>query len=322
MQDDNQDEPAGPVSRLRWYPERGFELDLNAVVGEISIVLVAVPVPADGTGELRGDPLELDKLEILFKAQIDVSGAPGQLAEATVQFRSEGAEEVVLLEAIVEDAETGQTSSIKVSAPVVVPPQAPPSGGPRPKPADEADLDWDDDDTFEAMFKDPLTQEDPLPVAPRPSRDDDGDEDDLGSSAGDAPKPDGFDRLFKALLSADLEPAPSDDPAPPPTDSDEAPAPSLLAALLADDPPVDSAAMSDDPADARGLLGFLVEREQLELEPGHEVDELVAGAAPILASPKPPSARATALSEWLFDQDAVAELYIDDDSLAGLIEQW
>ena len=319
MQDDNQDEPAGPVSRLRWYPERGFELDLNAVVGEISIVLVAVPVPADGTRELRGDPLELDKLEILFKAQIDVSGAPGQLAEATVQFQGDGASEVVVLEAVVEDAESGQTSSIKVSVPVVVPPQAPPSGGPRPKPADEADLDWDDDDTFEAMFKDPLTQEDPLPVAARPSREHD---DDAGPPPGDTPKPDGFDRLFKALLSADLEPVSSDDAAPPATDSDEAPGPSLLAALLADDPPMDSAAMSDDPADARGLLGFLVEREQLELEPDHEVDELVAGAAPILASPKPPSARAAALSEWLFDQDAVAELYIDDDSLAGLIEQW
>ena len=35
----------GPVSRLRWYPERGFELDLSAHVEEVSLMLVAVPLP-------------------------------------------------------------------------------------------------------------------------------------------------------------------------------------------------------------------------------------------------------------------------------------
>jgi len=66
----------------------------------------------------------------------------------------------------------------------------------------------------------------------------------------------------------------------------------------------------------------LVGRGEVELEPDHAVEGLVGGASPILASAKPPSARAAALSEWLFEQDAVAELYVDDDSLASLIDQW
>ena len=65
-----------------------------------------------------------------------------------------------------------------------------------------------------------------------------------------------------------------------------------------------------------------MEKEALEIEDGHDVSELVAGAAPIVASPKPPGARASALSNWLFSQEAVAELYMDDDTLAGLLEQW
>lgn len=303
--------PEGPVSRLRWYPDRGFELDLNAAVDDVTLMLVAVPLPAGGTAELRDEKLELDKLEILFKAQVDVAGAPGQLTEAHVQIAKADGAEVIRLETVVEDAETGETREIKVEAPVQMPPEAPESGGPKPSPADEADLDWDDDDTFEAMFKDPLTQENPLPVAERKSG---GDE----APAAEAKTGGGFDRLLRALLSADPtddEPSIDDEPSLPP-------APDATLSLVEDEAPLPDSSMVADPADARGLLGFLVEREQLELEDGHSVEELVAGAAPILASPKGADTRAAALSEWLFEQDAVAELYIDDDGLAGLIDQW
>ncbi|MFK7929849.1 MAG: hypothetical protein AB8H79_16770 [Myxococcota bacterium] len=328
---------------MRWYPERGFELDLNGAVGEITFTLVSVPVPADGTDELRAGPLELDKLEILFKAQVDVGGAPGQLAEASIRFEPGANGEQVILTALVEDAESGETTPIEVSVDVTVPNDAPTVGGPRPKPADEADLDWDDDDTFEAMFKDPLTQEDPLPLAGRAGMDfDEDDQDFLGGGGTGQGGPEvseaAYDRLFKAILSPDSGPEDTESvlkataeptPAAPAAPEPEASAmpssghASLLAALLGGgDATIESSAIGDDPADARGLLEFLVEREELELEPDHTVDELVAGAAPILASPKPPSARAAALSEWLFEQDAVAELYVDDDSLASLIEQW
>jgi hypothetical protein len=310
------DAPAGPVSRLRWYPDRGFELDLNAAIGEVTLMLVAVPLPAGGTTQLRDERLELDKLEILFKAQVDVAGAPGQLTEAHVQITTADGRDVVRLETVVEDAETGETHDIKVEAPVDVPREAPESGGPQPRPADEADLDWDDDDTFEAMFKDPLTQEDPLPIAERNRGADDADDEPAA-----AKKEAGFDRLLKALLAADpiTDEAALDGPLTDDTAAGDGAAPLHLVDGAVEPA---SSAMVADPADAAGLLDFLVEREQLELEEGHAVAELVAGAAPILAAPKGPDARARALSEWLFDQPAVAELYIDDEDLAGLIDQW
>ena len=61
---------------LNWTSDRGFELDLEATDGDISLRLGPVPVPADGTGTLRAG-VELDRLEILFKALVDVGGAPG-----------------------------------------------------------------------------------------------------------------------------------------------------------------------------------------------------------------------------------------------------
>jgi len=317
----------GPVSRLRWYPERGFELDLNAAVDDVTLMLVAVPLPADGTVELTGGPLELDKLEILFKAQIDVAGAPGQLTEATVTLVAEGQGHTLVMKTVVEDAETGETRDLEVKAPVEIPAGAPEAGGPRPSPADEAELDWDDDDTHEAFFKDPLTQEDPLPIAGRSGRRADGDEDedesdDASQAASGAER--GFDRLLKALLAEDSMLDASADDAPAPA-SQRVTSGGTVLSLVEGEGDVDpgpGAPSISDPGDARGLLGYLVEREALEIEEGHSVDELVEGAAPIVASPKPPAARAAALSNWLFSQDAVAELYMDDEALGALLEQW
>ena len=304
-----------PVSRLRWYPDRGFELDLNAVVDDITLALVAVPLPVDGTSELRGGPMGLDPLEILFKAQVDVDGVPGQLVAATVRVEAGPHGEQVVLDAEVEDAETGDRRELTVRAALAVPSSAPEVGGPRPRPKDEADLDWDDEDTIEAYFKDPLTQDDPLPVAER-RRDADGDEPDPKKQER------GFNRLMQMLMRDDDDVDDLDEPF-----SEETPS------NLDDDLPpresagaprgrVEAADSVPDPADARGLLRFLVEGGHLELEDDSDLDELLPGAAPILASAKPADARARALSEWLFTQDAVAEVFIDDDALSELIAQW
>ncbi len=337
------EQPSGPVSRLRWYPDRGFELDLSASQDDIILMMVAVPIPVDGTTGLRAEPVSLDTLEILFKAQVDVAGSPGQLTEATVHVtRSERVApdgEVIALTATVEDAESGERRALELAVPVQVPADAPSEGGPTPVAADEADLDWEDDDTFEAMFKDPLTQEDPLPMAGRPARGDGDDPEDDGPDGLGRPdtatrKRVGLNKLIEALVATD-----DDDDLPPTDESSEVAAgpdpapddddPGLSALLrlvakddLADETPPGAPDLTGDPGDARGLLQFLVDREELELEPGHDVDELVPGAAPIVAAPKSPDARARALSEWLFDQDAVAELYISDDALSGLLERW
>lgn len=314
----NPDAASGPVSRLRWYPERGFELDLNAVIGEVEIILVAVPLPADGTVELRAGELELDKLEILFKAQVDVGGAPGQLTEANVTLSRKGATEVMTLKAVVEDAETGEVHDVSVEVPVHVPEVAPDAGGPRPSPADEAELDWDDDDTHEAFFKDPLTQEDPLPVASRSREADDEDPDEAPPSSAER----GFDRLLRALLSEDSKL----DEDPPEPASQRVTSGGTVLSLVGEEDEDEAGGQAPqavhDPADALGLLTYLLEREALELEDGHTVDELLPGVAPLLATERPSGARAADISEWLFSQDAVAELYIGDDDLAALIDRW
>lgn len=295
--------PSGPVARLRWYAERGFELDLNAVVDRIVLVLVAVPLPVDGTAELFAGQHELDKLEILFKAQVDVDGAPGQLTEAFVTFSPSGS---VSLAAEVEDAETGDRFDVKVDVDLEIPTNAPAHGGPRPKPADEAELDWDDEDTHEAFFKDPLTQEDPLPVAQLRREISPAAEEKAAAPAGPGSGA-GLERLLQALISGGVdEPEAELEPQVEPPSSDEGAAPAPVR----------------DPADAAGLLRYLVGNEALELEDGYEVDELIPGAAPILAARGSASEKADSLTQWLFTQDAVAELYIGDDDLAALIDRW
>ncbi len=61
---------------LAWFSDRGFELDVEIADDDVAIRLAAVPVPADGTDELRLG-VELDKLDILFKASVEIEGESG-----------------------------------------------------------------------------------------------------------------------------------------------------------------------------------------------------------------------------------------------------
>ena len=99
-------------------------------------------------------------------------------------------------------------------------------------------------------------------------------------------------------------------------------------------PPIDIVALmtppSTDPEDqqfsdeesALGLLKIIMSRDGLELEEDHELADLARGVARILAIPSNPEAQATALANWFLDQPAVADLFLGDDELAELLEQW
>ena len=186
--------------------------------------------------------------------------------------------------AVVEDADTGETLDVDVRVALEMS-DAPVEGGFVPVPPEEDELDWEDEHTLEQMISDPPAPsrtESPPPVV---VEDDEDDDDDEG----------GFAALLRAIVSIETTPEAEDGAGPP---------------------------VVSDPGDARGLLSFLVSREELELAEGHDVDELVAGAAPIVAREIPGEDKASMLSNWLFTQDAVEELYIDDESLANLLDQW
>jgi len=290
---------------LRWSPACGFELDLNASVQGVQLAFAAMPLPADGTVELRGGALELDKLDLLFKAQIDVNGSPGQLHEAQMTIAGEETDSSLNLECVVEDVETGDLKDLKIEMPLVIPDEAPKAGGPKPTPADEAELDWEDDDTLEAMFRDPEPTHGGAfePIVESKER-----------PAGGGGK--GFDALLKALLSMGDEGAAGNTDEQTPAE----PVASVVAEAIEEHSSPEPADL--DPGNARGLLALLIENGDLELEPDFTVDHLVKGAALIVAALRPAGQRAMDLSQWLFSQDAVAELYMDDESLASLLEQW
>ena len=290
----------------------------------MTVAITAIPVSADGSVELLAGPIELDKLDLLFKAQVDVGGIPGQVHEGQISFTSH----LATLDCVVEEVESGELIDFQCRAPIAIPKDVPKAGGPKPIPSDDAELDWEDDDTLEAMLGEPSS------TAEISFKDSGLDESDTTETlAADAPKEKGLDALLKALLTSDgpkldTPPAASAASAAPASEdaleSDDGlsgmGADSLFSALLGGaltDEPEDL-----DPANAKGLLSLMVESGDLELEDDADLDDLVPGAAPIVASPRPSSAKAVALSEWLFEQDGVAELYMDDESLASLLEQW
>jgi hypothetical protein len=74
--------------------------------------------------------------------------------------------------------------------------------------------------------------------------------------------------------------------------------------------------------EGRRFLDFLLEREALQLEDDADPDELAVGIVRLLQLPGGPETRARALSKWLMAQPQVADLFVDDDDLAALLDQW
>jgi hypothetical protein len=281
---------------LNWYSNRGFELDLESAGDEISVRLVGVPVPADGLAELRAAPVALHALDILFKAQVDIEQGPGQFQDAAVQLSEVDGAPVLVLSANIEDVETEEIIPYTVEAAVLVP-DAPESGGPRPSETLEDELDWEDETTLERL----------VVAAPE-------------STPGAAPAKrvqeersgGGLEALLKALANIDDEDEPG------PISTEELPRPPEPEPVV--QPEGDQTFSADQ--EARGFLELLIAREALELEDGQEIAALVGGVKPILAMQVPPSKMAAILSEWLLDQEAVADLYVGDEDLAEMLEQW
>jgi len=155
----------GNRATLHWDLEVGFELDVDLAKDDLSVRMVRVPVPADGTAAL-GEAIALYALDTLFKSQVDVGGAPGQLDG--VEVRVDG--ESLHLTASVEDAETGDTQALAVALPLAWDGEAPATGGPVPPKPEEDDLDWEDEETLERLI-------DGAPDAVPRAADDDEDED-------------------------------------------------------------------------------------------------------------------------------------------------
>jgi hypothetical protein len=294
---------------LRWDADQGFEFDLLAIRAQSAVRISGVPIPADGTIELRTSPLELDRLEILFKAQVTIHGEPGQIMEAAVQVVPNGRGDVFSFEAKLEDVETGEILGFSAQIPVEIPSGVPEAGGPRRLPSEEDDLDWEDEATFERMLGDPL---------------------DMPFSVGEAGQPEdlepadqfletkGLEALFKALSTVD-EGALPEGASEPDIEEDRSWAEALPPVSP---PPREADALMSAEEEANQFLELLVGREDLEIEEGHAAAELVPGVVEILKQPISPARVAAQLSEWLLDQEQVADLYIDDDSLAELLAEW
>lgn len=274
---------------LTWFADRGFELTLEVTTDEVALRLDAVPVPADGTAELGGG-VELHRLDVLFKASVMIEGEPGQIREAQVKLIASSGQ--LQLDARCEDVETGEILPFKAELAVEVPADAPEAGGPRPKPLDEDELDWDDETTLEALV---VSGPEASPEA--------GGAEETGS------------RGLKALLEALAN-----------IEDDEELAPEGLNGKLPSLPAEPERSEGDQSMgaadEARGLLELLVRGENLELEEGSTVEALVDGTVAVLALQISPEAKATKLSSWLLDQDSVADLFIGDEDLAAILEQW
>ncbi len=286
-------------SSLNWNPERGFELDLDLEHDGVVLAMSGMPVPADGTKELSKG-VELHRLDVLFKSQATVEGEPGQVHECTVTLKGDK----LRIDAKVEDVETGEIARVQVTIDANLPRGVPESGGPRPVPEDEDELDWEDETTLEKMVVEPGDRTPgPAPTAGEPSAK-------------------GLQALLRALVEGpeltDEADLPSDDVSE--EEPPAAPEPAKRAASGARSP-VDDQSMSPE-GEALALVELLIHGDNLELEEDFEARDLVEGVVGILAMPFSAERKAGMLSEWLLDQDAVADLYIGDDDLAQILEQW
>jgi hypothetical protein len=295
---------------LSWYADRGFELDVEASDQDVALRLAAVPIPADGTDELRAG-VDLDRLDILFKASVEIQGETAQIQDARITLVTEDGADLLSLDAKCEDVETGDIIPVRMTVPIQVPDGVPASGGPRPIPTNEDDLDWEDETTLEQMVVN-------APEAPS------ADEIDEVRPAASGK---GLQALLKALANIDEEdedePSAEVDEAESEGVADEAALP--RARVL----PADEITEAEGPdqslgaeGEARSLLELLVNSDHLELDGDAEVDGMVAGVAEILALPLSHESKATRLSSWLLEQEQVADLFIDDDDLAEILERW
>ena len=279
---------------LNWTSDRGFELDLDVVVDDVALSMAAVPVPADGTVEL-GVGVDLFPLDVLFKSQVVIDGEPGQVQQATVRLVGSALE----ITARVEDVETGEIVPVSLKVPAGVPA----SGGPKPQPADEDELDWEDETTLEKMVVEP------------------GDKSPSGASGGgDEPSPKALQALLRALVNGPDDELTDEQPLEDDEEAEVAP-PRLLSKPPAAASDIDDQSMTAE-AEARSLLELLVNGDNLELEEDHEIEELVDGVKSLLARALPPEGKATRLSAWLLDHEAVADLFIGDEDLAEILAEW
>ena len=308
---------------LHWTSDRGFELDLEAASGDVALSMSGVAVPADGTIELA-QGVDLFPLDILFKSQVVIDGEPGQVQHATVRV----ADGRLSVSARVEDVETGEIVPFEVDLAVNLPRGVPERGGPKPAQADEDELDWEDETTLEKLVVEPGDKAPPA----------------LERASGDEPSPKALQALLRALMhgpeetdEVDLEDLDDDDAAPPARG--ETPDSGARGAANATKPPAAKGAPKAGPAkksapptpidqsisadaEARGLLELLLNGDNLELDGDHDLDELVEGVSELLSRPWPPEKKASRLSEWLLEQEAVADLFIADDDLAEILAQW
>jgi hypothetical protein len=309
---------------LDWHTDRGFELELELTDGELSIRFANVPVNADGTAELeRG--VDLDRLDILFKANVELQGDPAQLLDARIVLVRQGPSTLLQLDARCEDVETGSIIPFQGRVPVSLPSGVPVAGGPRPTPTNEDDLDWDDETTLEQLVVNApeATRTRLTDAAPALDEDDESDEEPAPPA-----KARGLQALLQALSSLD-EDEPSDEAEP----EEDAPAPARnrppskpTLAKLAEAPPDPEREEGDQSlgadGEARKLLDLLITGDNLEVEDDTDLDELATGVARILALPGSSERKATRLSEWLLQQEGVADLFIGDDDLAEILERW
>ncbi|MBW2253436.1 MAG: hypothetical protein JRI25_02415 [Deltaproteobacteria bacterium] len=70
------------------------------------------------------------------------------------------------------------------------------------------------------------------------------------------------------------------------------------------------------------FIQLLIDQEHLEMVEGARPADLAPEMARLLALQTKTEAKAAAIANWLLGHPAVEELYIDDDSLAELIERW
>jgi hypothetical protein len=293
-------------TRLSWDPNDGFVLDLEHVDGDLTVRVVGAPVPADGLARLRSSPVALHELEVLFRSQVDWADAPAQLQQLAVHLVGAA----LAVEGKLEDPETGAETSFQATLPILVP-EAPEAGGPVAPPPDEDELAEEDDEDWSVEGV----------IPPR--------------SGGGG----GFDGLLKALLAkggAGDEDAPGDD-----DDLDDDPddddAPEDLPeqdALEDEEEPEDGGVLDRllglahhdtddiDLTHAHNFLRMLVNDDQLALSDPGALDALIPGAARILLADRSAESRARALSEWLMAQPGVDELFLTDEDLEALLEQW